>query len=471
MSKERSSFTCAECGHLEVRWLGRCPACGSWNSLRPSGPAETGLSADGRSARGLRAAAKLVEAKPLTEVDAERLPRMPIEPEDLNRVLGGGLVPGSILLLGGAPGVGKSTLLTMVGGGFAARKSSAVYLSAEESAAQVRRRAARLKCLHEGYLVLEEPCLERVLPTLYENPPAFLVVDSIQTVYSEQLEGIPGSVSQIRFCGGLLADFARATGCAVALAGHVTKEGELAGPRVLEHLVDLVLYFEPDQHGMVRLIRAFKNRFGATGELAVLEMTDTGLRPVRDPSALFLAGRLVNEPGSAVTVIQTGTRPFLVEVQALLSPSHYATPSRVVAGVDSKRVALLAAILERKGNLQVGGLDVFVKIAGGLKVHDPAADLALIAAMASSVKERALKAEQVLLGEVGLTGELRPAQNLKPRLQEAAAHGFRRAVVASYDRASLPKLKGLELEAVRTVGAALAIAFGMGTVKTLREEN
>jgi DNA repair protein RadA/Sms len=467
MAEKRSRYLCRDCGHQELRWLGRCPECGAWNSFEeePAGGVDTG----GRSARGLRRAEKTVAPRPLDQVEAERLRRLPVQPPDLDRVLGGGLVPGSVVLLGGAPGVGKSTLLTMLAGDFAAGGRRVVYLSAEESAAQVRQRAERLKRLHAGFEILEEPCLERVLPPLYGKPPALLVVDSVQTVYSEQLEGIPGNVSQIRFCGGLLADFARATDCAVALIGHVTKEGDLAGPRVLEHLVDAVLYFEPDAGGQVRMVRAFKNRFGATGELAVLEMTPEGLAPVRDASALFLAGRLANEPGSTVTCVLTGSRPFLVEVQALLSPTAYGTPARVVSGVDSKRVALLAAILERKGGVQIAGLDVFVKVAGGLRISDPAADLALVGAMASSVRERPLPPEQVLLGEVGLTGELRPAQGLALRLQEAAAHGFRKAVVASFDPRSLPRVKGLKVEPVRTLGAALAHSFGLGTVTPLRE--
>jgi len=408
----------------------------------------------------------VVEPEPLVRIDLDPLHRYPVQPEDLNRVLGGGLVPGSILLLGGAPGVGKSTLLTMLTRDFAHHGKRAVYLSAEESAAQVRRRAERLGRIEEGFLIVDEPCLERVLPALYENPPAFLVVDSIQAVYSNELDGIAGSVSQIRFCGGLLADFARSTGCAVALVGHVTKDGDLAGPRVLEHLVDAVLYFEPDPHGRVRIVRAFKNRFGAIGELAVMEMTQEGLRPVRDVSAMFLAGRLVNEAGSAVTAVQSGSRPFLVELQALLTPTRYGTPARVVSGMDGRRVALLAAILDRKSDVSTAGMDIFVKVAGGLRVTDPAADLALACAMASSLRDRPLLGETIFLGEVGLTGELRPAENLPPRLNEAAAHGFRKAVVARLPGQKLPSVRGLEILPVRTLAAAVAMAFGLKPVES-----
>ena len=448
--------------------MGRCPQCGAWNSFNEEKPG--GLSGSGRSTRSLGAAEDTVEPIALNGVEIDRLPRYHVQPAELDRVLGGGIVPGSILLLGGAPGVGKSTLLTMLTRDFAAAGQRAVYLSAEESASQVRRRAQRLGEIGDRFLIVDEPCLERVLPGLYRDPPAFLVVDSIQAVYSRELDGIAGSVSQIRFCGGLLADFARATSCAVALVGHVTKDGDLAGPRVLEHMVDAVLYFEPDPRGVVRIIRAFKNRFGATGELAVMEMTQKGLQPVRDVSAMFLAGRLVNEPGSAVTAVQSGSRPFLVEVQALLTPSHYGTPARVVSGVDGRRIALLAAILDRKSRMSTSGRDIFVKVAGGLKVSDPAADLALACAMASSLRNRPLLAETIFLGEVGLTGELRPAENLTPRLKEAAAHGFRKAVVARLPGQSLPRIEGLQVIGVRTLAAAISAAFGLRELPKDAEE-
>lgn len=457
--------------------MGRCPACGAWNSFEETsdglaaGPATRGFQRrmTAAAANGSGGAdTEPVEAIALSQIPTDRLHRLKVEPEELARVLGGGIVQGSLLLCGGAPGVGKSTLLTMLAGQLAHAGRRVVYLSGEESAAQVRRRAERLSAAADGFFLLEEPVLERVLPPLYQNPPALLVVDSIQSVGSDAVEGIPGSVSQIRTCGGLFADFARTTGCAVALIGHVTKEGELAGPRLLEHLVDTVLYFEPEAGGSVRLVRAFKNRFGATGELAVLEMGPHGLVPVRDASALFLAGRRSDEPGSAVTSILSGSRPFLVEVQALLSSTQYATPARVVSGLDSKRVALLAAVLERRGGMQLVGQDVFVKVAGGLHVTDPAADLAVIAAMASSLRERAVPAHLICVGEVGLTGELRPVSGLETRLAEARAHGFTRAVVAAPDAKALPKVAGMQVEPVRTLAKGLAAAFGLGTVHVHR---
>ena len=462
MAKDTTRYRCTACEHVELRWMGKCPSCGAWNTLE-----ETRVAAGNGDAKPVRRAAAqrgdtsrpLARPTPIGQVPRPQSERRPIEPDEVARVLGGGLVPGSLLLLGGAPGVGKSTLLTQICGQLAARGEKVVYLSAEESAGQVRGRAERLGAAGDGFLLVEQPVLERVLPGLYDDPPSLLVVDSIQTVISEDLDATPGLVSQIRTCGSLLADFARTTGCAVVLVGHVTKEGDLAGPRVLEHLVDTVLYFEPQEDASVRMVRAFKNRFGRTGELAVLEMTATGLRPVRDASALFLAGRRRGETGSAVSCIVSGTRPLLVELQALLVPSQYGTPTRVVTGIDTKRVAQLAAILEARGDVQLIGSDVYVKVAGGLRVSDPAADLALVLAMASSLRELPLPADLIALGEVGLTGELRRCAQADLRLEEARAHGFSRALVAAPEARGIPRVDGIEVEPVSTVREALAAAF------------
>lgn len=466
MAKDTRRFQCSECEHVELRWMGRCPSCGAWNSLQETRvePPE-GDGAPGRRRAGRRgdSSRPLSRPTPIDRVPRAAFERRPIEPEEFSRVLGGGLVPGSLLLLGGAPGVGKSTLLTMICGQLARRGESVVYLSAEESGAQVRARAERLGATHDAFLLVEQPVLERVLPGLYDDPPALLVVDSIQTVISEEHDSTPGLVSQIRTCGSLLADFARTTGCAVVVVGHVTKDGDLAGPRVLEHLVDTVLYFEPQDEDSVRMVRAFKNRFGRTGELAVLEMTSKGLRPVRDASALFLSGRRQGETGSAVSCIVSGTRPLLVEVQALLVSSQYGTPTRVVTGIDTKRVAQLAAILEARGDVQLIGNDVYVKVAGGLRLNDPAADLSLLLAMASSLREVPLPSDLIALGEVGLTGELRRVGQLDLRLEEARAHGFRRALVAAHDPGSVPRIQGIEGIAVSTVRDAIRAAWAGAT--------
>lgn len=463
MAKDTNRYECAECGHHEVRWMGRCPECGAWNSLKsvtadrePS--ARTAVRRQAAAA-GNAGSAPISRPTPINQIPTQSMERRPIEPEELSRVLGGGIVPGSLILLGGAPGVGKSTLLTMLCGQLAARGETVVYLTAEESAAQVRARAQRLGALSDHFLLVEQPVLERVLPQLYESPPALLVVDSIQTVMSEEVDGAPGLISQIRSCGSILADFARGTGCAVVVIGHVTKDGDLAGPRVLEHLVDTVLYFEPQDEGMVRMVRAFKNRFGRTGELAVLQMTNEGLVPVRDASALFLAGRRQGENGSCVSCVMSGTRPLLVELQALLVPSQYGTPTRVVTGLDSKRVAQLGAILESRGGLQLVGQDTYVKVAGGLRLTDPAIDLGLTLAMASSLRERPLPVDLLALGEVGLTGELRPVSQLAARLEEARAHGFGRAIVALHDTTKAPRVRGMKLLPVQSVREAVQAAF------------
>jgi DNA repair protein RadA/Sms len=462
MAKDSTRYECSECGHHELRWMGRCPDCGVWNSLvevRPERGPTARTEVRRRAAASHKGSAPISKPTPIGDIPSQSLQRRPVEPEELSRVLGGGIVPGSLILLGGAPGVGKSTLLTMLCGQLASKGETVVYLSAEESAAQVRARAQRLGAEHENFLLVEQPVLERVLPPLFENPPAMLVVDSIQAVMSEEVDGAPGLISQIRTCGSLIADFARATGCAVVVIGHVTKDGDLAGPRVLEHLVDTVLYFEPQDEGTVRMVRAFKNRFGRTGELAVLEMTGEGLRPVRDASALFLAGRRQGENGSCVSCVMSGTRPLLVELQALLVPSQYGTPTRVVTGLDSKRVAQLGAILESRSGLQLVGQDTYVKVAGGLRLTDPAVDLGLTLAMASSLRERPLPVDLLALGEVGLTGELRPVTQLEARLEEARAHGFTRAVVGLHDSGKMPKVRGMQVVAVQSVRDAVNAAF------------
>lgn len=452
MAKDRTRYRCEGCGHEELRWMGRCSGCGEWNTLAE-------LAGGGEAPRRRDRREGGATPVPISRVEAREHERLPVEPPEFARVLGGGLVPGSLVLLGGAPGVGKSTLLTMIAGQLAAKVGPVVYLTAEESGAQVRGRAERLGALHDDFLLVDQPVLEQLLPTLHRQPPRVLVVDSIQTVVSEEIDGAPGSVSQIRACGSLLSDFARLSGCTVLLIGHVTKDGDLAGPRLLEHLVDTVLYFEPEAGGQVRLLRAFKNRFGATGEMAVLEMAEDGLRPVRDASALFLAGRRGGESGSAVTAVLNGSRAFLVEIQALLARTQYATPARVVTGMESKRVAQLAAILSRKGGMDIHDQDVYVKVAGGLRVQDPSADLAVLAAMVGSVKERPLPADLLVLGEVGLTGELRPVGGLALRLEEAAAHGFARAVVAAPGHGELPAVRGLRCEPVESLRDAMRAAF------------
>jgi DNA repair protein RadA/Sms len=418
-----------------MRWLGRCPSCGAFNTLKEFREAPD-VARSGRGAVGFAsgAAGAVATSVPLREVDATKATRLPVHPEEVARVLGGGLVEGSVVLIGGEPGVGKSTLLTGLALDWARRGIRVVYVAGEESPAQIRLRAERLGFdpqTEEGFQIIQEVQLEALIEALRRDRPGVVIADSVQTLHSEHVDAYPGSPTQIRACGGTLADFARRQGCPVFLVGHVTKAGDLAGPKLLEHMVDTVLYFEGDGGGAIRLVRATKNRFGTTGEVAVLEMRREGLVPVDDASALFLAGRDRAEPGAAVCAVRNGSRIFLVEVQALVAHSSYGTPQRVVQGVDTKRVALLAAILEKRAGLDLAGCDIFVKVVGGARLDDPAADLAILVAIASSLRERAVAPGTLILGEVGLTGEVRAVSGQEERLREGQRHGFIRAVCAA----------------------------------------
>ena len=406
---------------------------------------------------------------PLREVDAAHARRLDVEPAEIARVLGGGLVEGSVILLGGEPGVGKSTLLTGLALDWVRRGVRVLYVAGEESPAQIRMRAERLGFKPDteaGFEVIAEVRLEPLIAVLEatlaaNDGPAVIIADSVQTLHGEQVDSYPGSPTQIRYCGGILAEFARRHGCPVFLVGHVTKSGDLAGPKLLEHMVDTVLYFEGSGGGSIRLVRAVKNRFGTTGELAVLEMRQDGLVPVDDAGVLFLGSGGSREPGAAVCAVRNGSRVFLVEVQALVASSRYGTPQRVVQGVDGKRVALLAAILEKRGGLDLAGCDVFVKVAGGSRLDDPAADLAILAALASSLRERPIPAGTLVLGEVGLTGEVRPAEAENERLREAARHGFGRAVCAAPEgrRNRPPAPEGLTVMPAVSVAEAMDLAL------------
>jgi DNA repair protein RadA/Sms len=424
-------------------------------------------------------AAGVVQPRPLAQFASARERRLAVEPEEVARVLGGGLVEGSVVLLGGEPGVGKSTLLTGLALRWVRRGVPVVYVAGEESPAQIRMRAERMGFAPqqgEGFSVLPEVALEIVVDALAaerrrqleswrrshseaDDPPACVVIaDSIQTLHSEAVDAYPGSPTQLRYCAGVLADFARRSACPVFLVGHVTKSGELAGPKLLEHMVDTVLYFEGTGGASIRLVRAVKNRFGTTGELAVLEMRADGLVPVDEAGALFLSGRRGVEPGTAVCAVRGGTRTFLVEVQALVSPTRYGTAQRVVQGVDGKRVALLAAILEKRAGLDLAGCDLFIKVAGGGRIDDPAADLAIMTALASSLREVPVPADLLVQGEVGLTGEVRGAADQADRLREATHQGFRRAIVArTARRARSPR--GLELIPVASAEEAVGLAL------------
>jgi DNA repair protein RadA/Sms len=427
MAKSKTVHVCSECGAAQSKWSGQCPDCGAWNTLQESAPAGGGGAGPGARRSGWtgRDSGHVVR---LDRVATSETPRFATGLSELDRVLGGGLVPGSVILIGGDPGIGKSTLLLQCQAAVAAERP-ALYVTGEESAAQVAMRARRLGLGPEHIDCLTETSLETILATAEQQRPGFMVIDSIQTLWSEALQSAPGAVAQVRECAGRLVQYAKQTGCTVVLVGHVTKEGALAGPRVLEHMVDGVLYFESDSGSRFRLIRSVKNRFGAANELGVFAMTDGGLKPVANPSAIFLSGDSEPAAGCCVLVTREGTRPMLVEVQALVAPSSLSQPRRVAVGVDPGRLAMLLAVMNRHCGIQVADQDVFVNVTGGIRVGETASDLPVALAIQSSLREAPLSREVAAFGEVGLSGELRPVYNGEERLREAAGQGFSAALV------------------------------------------
>ncbi len=453
MAKAKTHFTCQSCGHQAPKWLGKCPECGTWGSLVE----EVALSdaSMNRPAWGASGG----QAKPvlLKEVTGTSEARRPTGIAELDRVLGGGVVQGSLVLIGGDPGIGKSTLLLMAIDDLT-RDRPGLYVSGEESLKQTRMRADRLGVTSENLHVFAETDLEKVLQAAEKLGPATLVIDSIQTMFLPELGSAPGSVSQVRECAGRLMAYAKKTGVPTFLVGHVTKEGSIAGPRVLEHMVDTVLYFEGERGHPFRLLRAHKNRFGSTNEIGVFEMKGSGLVQVADPSALFLAERPKGASGSVVTSTLNGTRPILVEVQALVAPTGYGTARRTAMGVDSNRVALLAAVLEKKEGVQLMGCDIFVNVAGGMELSEPSSDLAVAAALVSSLQNRAISPHTLILGEVGLAGEVRAVSQVEPRLIEAMKMGFKRVILPKGSAKRLEPVK-LEVMGVETLGEALQLAI------------
>ncbi len=425
MPKLRTVFLCTECGGESYRWQGRCPHCQAWNTL-----VEERVRPTAASDRVDRAPCADARAVALSEVTGVERPRWRIGLAELDFVLGGGVVPGSLILLGGEPGIGKSTLLLQVSARLAGGGHRVLYVSGEESAYQVKLRAERLTEPTEDVLVLAETSAEAILDRVEEIEPNVVVVDSIQTLYTDRLEGAPGSVAQVREVAAGLQRVAKRRDMGVFLVGHVTKEGGIAGPKTLEHIVDVVLYFESPTGLDHRIVRATKNRFGAADEIALFRMGASGLEPVDNPSALFLQGRQDRASGSAVAAALEGTRPVLVEVQALVNRSVYGSPQRVATGFDGRRLALLLAVMERRARLGTADQDVFINVVGGLRLGEPAADLGVVAAIASAIRDVELDPDSVFVGEVGLGGEVRPVQQLERRLSEAARLGFKRAFVA-----------------------------------------
>jgi DNA repair protein RadA/Sms len=440
VAPKASVFRCTACGAEHPKWGGQCGGCGGWNTLveEVAGPA-----ASPRYRTGDATPRRLVDVGGLGTV------RWPTGLTELDYVLGGGIVPGSVTLVGGEPGIGKSTLLLQCAARLEGAGVPTLYISGEEAPAQIRLRADRLTDDAGQVHVLGETCLEAMLVQTTRLGSKVVIVDSIQTSFTEALEGAPGNVGQVRECAARLMRFAKETGTAVLLVGHVTKEGGLAGPRTLEHIVDTVLYFEGETSLDHRILRAVKNRFGSVDEVGVFRMSGAGLLPVPDPTAVFLAGRATGVSGSAVAALLEGSRPMLVEIQALATKAGFATPQRVANGLDHRRLALLLAVLERRGGVPFTNLDVFVNVTGGARLVEPSTDLAVMAALASSVRDRTLPADALFLGEVGLGGEIRPVAGLERRLQEAARQGFRRAFVSSRTR---PVVEGITLVGLEGIG-------------------
>ena len=447
-------FVCQDCGAQSSKWLGRCADCGAWNSLVEERASDNAATAAGahRYALGASASARLY-----SDIEIEHHARLSTGIGEFDRVLGGGVVPGSLVLLGGEPGIGKSTLLLQAAANMARTIGPVLYSSGEESEHQIKSRGERLAVGEAPLYLLAETCLERILEEIARIKPALVIVDSIQTVFSLKFQSAPGSIGQVREAATQLLFTAKGQNIPTFLVGHVTKDGSLAGPKALEHVVDSVLYFEGERHHSHRVVRAVKNRFGAVSELGVFEMTSSGLRPVPNPSKLFLAERPSNAPGSAVLCSVEGSRPILVEVQALVSTSTYGMARRMTSGIDQQRLSLLLAVLEKRAGLNLMGDDVFVNVAGGMTVDEPASDLGVLAAIASSVRNRVIPATTAMFGEVGLAGEVRGITQAALRVREAAQMGFRRCLMpeANIDPADRQLASDCELVGVRTVGQAL----------------
>jgi len=447
MAKTKTLYVCQACGGSSPKWQGQCPACDAWNTLEES-LAETA----NHRFQGL---AKSIPRQKLVSIEAQDSPRLPTGITELDRVLGGGLVAGGVVLLGGDPGIGKSTLLLQALAELSMQGIDVLYSSGEESAAQIALRAQRISLNAPQLEILAEIQLEKLLLSVEAAQPQVLVVDSIQTLYSETFTSAPGSVAQVRECAAQLTRLAKSSGICVLLVGHVTKDGHLAGPRVLEHIVDTVLYFEGDTHSSFRLVRSIKNRFGAVNELGVFAMTEKGLKGVNNPSALFLSQHPQTVPGSCVLVTQEGSRPLLVEIQALVDTAHIPNPRRLAVGLEQARLAMLLAVLHRHAGIACFDQDVFLNAVGGVKITEPAADLAVLLAITSSIRNRALPKHLVVFGEVGLAGEIRPCPRGQERLKEAAKLGFKIAIIP---KANLPKSKiaDLQMIAVERIDEAIA---------------
>ena len=456
--KQKTLFYCTECGNETPKWAGKCPACGAWNTIVEQPEPAVSAKSGGRSG-GSRNRLAAPKAQPVTELDSDEEIRFPTGMGELDRVLGGGAVKGSLVLVGGAPGIGKSTLMLQICSKLC-EFSKVLYVSGEESTHQLKLRARRLQVDSASLYVLSETGLDEVLGAVEAEKPDVLIVDSIQTLCREDLDSPAGSVSQVKECTMTLMHLAKSQGITVFVIGHVNKEGSIAGPKVLEHMVDCVLYFEGDRHTTHRILRAAKNRFGATNEIGVFEMRNEGLVQVENPSELLLSGRPDDAPGTCVTCVMEGMRPVLAEIQALVVSSSGTNPRRTSNGFDYNRAAMLLAVLEKRGGLKVSACDAYINIIGGLWLEEPAADLGAVVAIASSYLDRPVPGDMVAIGEVGLTGELRTVTQLSQRVSEARRLGFRRCLIPAHGAESLRVPEGLDVIPARNIGEAIRAALG-----------
>ena len=450
--KAKTVFFCTECGNESPKWSGRCSACGAWNSMVEQ--------VESKTAKGSRsaAAARAVKASPITEIDTAEEIRFSTGMGELDRVLGGGAVKGSLVLVGGAPGIGKSTLMLQICrslGEFA----KVLYVSGEESAHQLKLRAQRLQVESAGLFVLSETCLGNILECVQQEKPDILIVDSIQTLYDEELDSPAGGVGQVKDCTMALMQLAKSSGVTVFVVGHVNKEGAIAGPKVLEHMVDCELFFEGEHASSYRILRAAKNRFGSTNEIGVFEMEGRGLLEVPNPSEMLLAGRPLNAPGTCVACVMEGTRPVLAEIQALVARTNFNVPRRTADGFDFNRANLMLAVLEKRGGINLGMSDAYVNVIGGLQLDEPAADLALVLAAASSFRDKPIDPATAAIGEVGLTGEIRAVTGLQQRLSEASRTGFKTCIIPRHGTGNLTAPDGMELLRVRNIREAIELVL------------
>lgn len=456
MAKVKSIFLCQDCGYESPKWMGKCPGCQAWNTMveetiRPE-----------KNVRGLSSGDSSLKQRPqsIVEVKSEQEPRIPTNYQEFNRVLGGGIVPGSLVLVGGDPGIGKSTLLLQTSAQLAQKGERVLYISGEESVKQTKLRADRLEIAAKDLFVLAETDLELIEQAMADIMPSVMIIDSIQTVYRSEVTSAPGSVSQVRECTSHLMRMAKTKGIAIFIVGHVTKEGAIAGPRLLEHMVDAVLYFEGERHHTFRILRAVKNRFGSTNEIGVFEMKEEGLEEVLNPSEIFLEERSKGAAGSTVVASLEGTRPMLVELQALISPTSFGNPRRMATGIDHNRVSLLMAVLEKRVGLLLQNQDAYLNVAGGVRLDEPAIDLAVAISIASSFRDAPTKPTDVMIGEIGLTGEVRRVSRIEQRVHEAAKLGFTRAIIPDKNIGGWTVPKGIKVVGVSTVYEALQAALG-----------